>query len=214
MKLLSIGVGLVTLAGSAFADLPTYKTYSAGGNATTPSIVYFPSDPNSQIRLVYVNYASDNAAASASFATATTAYAITATNTTTTQVTNLLNSTNGLSAGAELILEHNSLPYMNTISSWGTYVTGTNTFGQVTNQAFVVLNTGGFGVLPAVNDNVYLMSTLYAIPVGKQTNALSGAAIAVGNYGRPLILTLGPATSTNDIFSASAHYDQATQPGN
>jgi len=49
-----IAVGLA-LGVAAFAALPTYKTLSSiGGTAAAPANVLFPSDPNSQIRVIYV----------------------------------------------------------------------------------------------------------------------------------------------------------------
>lgn len=207
-----LAVATVTLAVSAFAALPTYKTFSSVGNAAAPSTVYFPFDPNSQVRVIYANYNTDTNNSALAFTTGTTPYYITTTNQLTSSTTNLLNSTNGLAAGATLVLQHNGTCYSSTVSSW---------FNNANPAPYggigVVLASGGWGVATAVGDEVELMSSATTIPAPAAANnatttaAISGDALFVGNYGRIVAETITPAFSTNKLNSTSAHYDSASQ---
>jgi len=207
LALLALAFGL-----TAQAAMPTYRTLSDGGNAASPAVVYFPANPNAQVRVVGVWYTSDTNNGTLGFSTGVTAYTQTSTNATSASVTNLVNSTNGLVAGSLLLLDNNGNACTNTLTSYGTYVTGTNTFGQVTNQAFIVLGTGGWNqALTNAQENIYQMGAISTIQVGSQSNAINGEAIFVGNYGRPVVVTLGPTLVTNRLSSVSAHYDQIGQ---
>jgi Phage capsid family len=129
-------------------------------------------------------------------------------------VTNAINSTNGLAASATLILEHGGVPYTATVSSYGN--TGASTLnggqtGSATNVNYVVLGSGGWGVAANVGDNIYLMGTATTIPIPISTNVIAGDAVFVGNYGRPVTVSLSTATTTNTLYSVSAHYDSASQ---
>lgn len=183
---------------SALAALPTYKSTSASGS--TAATAYFPADPNSQVRVVGYNATSDKAGSVMSFTTGTTAFYVTATNLATSSVTNYINSTNGLANSATLVVQHAGACYANTISSYGTNTSG----------AFVVLASGGWGVATSVNDDVYLMSSATTIPVGATTSVQNGEAVYVGNYGRPVKVTLD-GTSACAINAISAHYDSQSQ---
>jgi len=214
LALATLGIAAVTFA--VCATLPTYKTVSAYGMANTNAYANFPADPNSQIRIIYVNYGSDSNTASIGFMTGTTAYQITQTNGATSSVTNLINSTNGLSAstGANvLVLQHGGSLYQATIASWnaGTNFVASSTNAYASGGTNVVLATGGWGVATSIGDDVYLMSSLTSWPVGVGTNVISGDAVYVGNYGRPVIVQLGLALATNKLYSVSAHYDSQSQ---
>lgn len=200
-----LAVGLFA-AVTALANLPTYKTVNGFGNGTAGAIAYLPADPNSQIRVIYVSYGSDTNKAALNFTTGTTAYWQTATNVASSSVTNQINSTNGLSANATLILEHGGVPYTATVSSWNSS-TNAGTAGGTN----VVLSSGGWGVNVSVGDNIYLMSSATALPIGQGTNQLAGDAIFVGNYGRPVQAQLTPANLSNSLYSVSAHYDSQSQ---
>ena len=190
------------------AAIPSYKTLSDGGNAASPASVYFPANPTAQARIVSLFYTSDTNNGTLGFSSGVTAYTQMATNAASSSVTNLVNTTNGLTVGSLLILENGGIPYSNTLSSYGTYVTGTNTFGQTTSQAFIVLGSGGWGVaLTNALENIYQMGAISTIQVGSQSNAINGDAIFVGNFGRPVLVTLGPTLVTNRLSSVSAHYD-------
>ena len=199
--LTSLAVGLL-FAVTALGALPTYKTLSAYGNSTAGALVYFPSDPNSQIRLIYVNWGDDKAGNKLNFYTGVTAYSQALTNAASSSVTNAINSTNGLAANASLILEHGGVPYPATLSSLSTNAAG---------QPVLVLGSGGWGVNASVGDNIYLMSTATSIPIGVGTNAFAGDALFTGNYGRPVEVTIDTATATNSLYSVSAHYDSQSQ---
>ena len=203
---------LLGLTAQVQAAIPTYRTVSAVGNATAPAQVYFPANTNAQARVVSVWYASDTNTAALQFSTGGTAYTQVATNAASTSITNLINTTNGLQAGSVMLLEWNGNPYTNTLVSYGSYITGTNTFGQTLYQPFMVLGSGGWGVaLTNAWQNIYEMSSISSLPVGANTNAINGDAIYVGNYGRPVWLQLSSALKTNQIPAASAHYDQLGQ---
>lgn len=203
-------LGCLAMATVVNASLPTYHTFSAYGNSTAPASVIMPADPNSQIRVVSIFYTSDTAGAQFVFSSGTTAYSEIWTNLATSTTTNLINSTNGLATGSTLVLQHGGADYTNSISSWGNVDTNLYSYG-LTNVAFVVLNTGGFGVVPSVGDPVYLMGPATYWQAGATTNSLDGDDIYSGNYGRPVMVTLGPATATNRLSSISAHYDSAAQ---
>ena len=198
-------VGLLA-AVTALATLPTYKTVNAYGNGTAGAVAYLASDPNSQIRVIYVSYGSDTNNAVLNFTTGTTAFWQTATNLVSSSVTNQISGTNGLSANATLILEHNGVPYTATVSSWNQ-----STNAGPNGGTNVVLGSGGWAVNASVGDNVYLMSSATAIPIGKGTNVLAGDAIFVGNYGRPVQAQLTPALASNSLYSVSSHYDSQSQ---
>ncbi|HAO80687.1 MAG TPA: hypothetical protein DCQ92_17285 [Verrucomicrobia subdivision 3 bacterium] len=211
-KLFILAATAVALALPASAALPTYKTVSAVGNAAAPAIVYFPFDSASQVRVIYANYNTDTNNSSLSFTTGTTAYAVTYTNLLTSSVTNLLNSTNGLSASAVMVLQHGGTCYSSTVASW--FSNG----GAAPNAGTgVVLASGGWGVGTTVGDEIELMSAATTIPAPAATSAttttaaFSGDALFVGNYGRLVALTITPALVTNKINTASAHYDSQSQ---
>ena len=208
----SLVIGLACLGSLASqAALPTFRTFSAAGNATTPAFVYMPADPSSQIRVVSVFYQGDTNNAALTFSAGIGAYYQANTNASTSSITNWVNSTNGLVNGNVLVLQQGGVGYTNTLVSYGTFITGTNSAGTVTNQAFVVLGSGGWGVAATVYSDIYQMGTATTFTVGNNTNSINGDAIYVGNYGRPLILSLTPALATNRIITASTHYDSATQ---
>lgn len=207
LLLLSLAFAIVTPASAA---LPTYHTFSGYGNSTTPATVILPADPNSQIRIVSLLYTSDNAGAQFLFSSGTTAYGVMYTNALSMGATNNITSTNGLAGGDLLVLQHGGIDYTNTVASWGTYDAGTNTSGYVTNQAFVVTTTQ-FGTTGLAGDNIYLMSPLAVWYAGAATNAINGDDIFSGNFGRPVLVQLSPATTTNRLNSVSAHYDNAAQ---
>ena len=223
---------LLSLCLCARANIPTYHTYGgAGGNSTYPSQVIFPADPNSQIRVVSVFYSSDLAGALLNFSSGTTEYSLVYSNCSSTTLTNVINSTNGLSPNAVVILQHNGIDYTNYVSSFGN--TGTNTytvplFGVITNTATTygaygqgpvgqaatnvnwVIMASSWGYQAVPGDDIYLMGTVSSLFSGGITNSINGDDIFSGNYGRPVLLTLGPSTTTNRISSASAHYDSAS----
>jgi hypothetical protein len=204
----------IALAMPARAGLPTYNTKSGYGNATYPATVIFPADPHSQIRLVSLFYSTD-ANTMFAFSSGNTAYSVLFTNNVS-SVTNLVDSTNGLATSALLVLQHAGIDYTNSVSSWGTYDAGTNTSGYDTNQAFIVtpaaFSTGATTWNGATGDNIYLMTaaTPWFIPTG--TNQMNGDDIFSGTYGRPVMVQLGPSSTTNRIYLASSHYDSASQP--
>ena len=198
--LLCAAAALLSLA--AFAASPTYKTLSGYGNAATPAEVDFISDPSLQFRLVNVNYASDTNNAVLSISTGTTAFAITATNQAATSVTNQINSTNGLSPSATVLLEHAGAAYIATVSTWN-QTTNSGPYGGTN----VVLTGNGFNVATSAGDTFYLMTTPATLPIGAATNSLNGDALFVGNPARPVRLQLAPALNTNKINTASGRYE-------
>lgn len=227
---------LLLLVFSVRAGIPTYHTYSANGSAANPATLVFPADPNLQVRLINIWYIADTNNAALQVSSGTTAYSLLWTNLATTTVTNIVNSTNGLAAGGIVILQHAGVNYTNdvisvgntgtnTMAAYGVAVTNlTTTYGAAgngpvgtlaTNVNWVVLQSGGWGVLPSLNDEFYLMGPVSSFPCNGTTNILqnvSGDDIFSGNYGRPVLLMLTPASKTNQIISASAHYDSASQP--
>jgi hypothetical protein len=229
LALLTFAFGLQR---SALANIPTYRTLSAYGNNTLPATAIFPADPNSQIRIVSVNYSSDIASGLMNFSSGTTAFSLIWTNPTTSWTTNVITSTNGLAAGAGLFLQHGGLVFTNTASSWantgtnsltiagvtitnttttfGTYGTGPVGFAA-TNLNYVI--TGfGWGVLLSAGDEIYLQGPITSVQIGAGTNWLNGDDIFSGNYGRPVEVQIPTATATNRLASVSSHYDSASQP--
>ncbi|MGA2750725.1 MAG: hypothetical protein ABSG59_18290 [Verrucomicrobiota bacterium] len=206
-------LAVLSLCLTASAALPTYHTLTAYGNRANPSTIIFPADPNSQIRLINVFYGADTNTAALQLSSGVTAYTLMATNTSTSAITNLIDSTNGLAGASWLVLQHNGTCYTNAIASagWGSYITGTNTFGVTQYQPFVVIGTGGWGIATSVGDNLYQMGPVSSIPVGMATNSLNGDDIFSANYGRPLLLQLTPAYATNMLYTASTHYDSQSQ---
>jgi hypothetical protein len=204
-----ISVGMLALAVSAFAASPAYVTKSAAGNAAAPAQLTFPADPNSQVRIIQASYDTDTNNSVLSFSSGTTAYYQTITNTATTMVTNQINSTNGLTPNATLVLQHAGVCYPATVTAWnqatnfGPYM-GTN----------IVLASGGWGVIASPGDSIYLMSSAVTIAApaaasGTTTSAtISGEALYVGQYsGRPVTVKITPAFATNKLSSVTAHYD-------
>ena len=213
-KFFSILLAAMLSCAAALATLPTYHTLSGYGNGTLPSTVattYFPSDPNSQIRVIYVNYSSDTNNGALAFASGSTAYWNTATNATPSSITNWINSTNGLYVGAPIVLEHRGIPYYQTVTNWNAYPVTNAATGTITYTNNLVTLSGGFGVATAIGDNIFLMNLTAAIPVGAQTNVINGDAIFVGNYGRPVQVQVIPSYLTNRLNMVSTHYDSASQ---
>lgn len=199
-NILLTGLAVVAVCLGVKAALPTFKTTSATGTAAAPATAIFLSDPNSQIRLLSINWQSDTNSARLELTTGNGAYYETTTNTLTTTVTNKINSTNGLVPNAVLMLEHNGAAYLSTVSSFDQNATN----GNGTN---VVLASGGWGVVSSIGDSIYQMSSTNYLFAGATTNAFNGEAIYVGNYGRPVIVRVVPALVTNAIPATSAHYD-------
>ena len=199
------GIALLAIAAS-----PAYVTKSANGNAAAPANVILPADPYTQIRVVNVNYSTDTNNSVLSFTSGTTAYSIQFTNYATSATTNCINSTNGLSGGATLVLQHNGACYSSTVSSWAA-VTNASLYTGYTN---VVLASGGWGVASSVGDSVYLMGTATTLPSPAAssgtttTAAVNGEAIYVASYqGRPVSVTITPALVTNKLNTVIVHYD-------
>jgi hypothetical protein len=86
----------------------------------------------------------------------------------------------------------------------------TNSSGVVSNQAFVVLASGGWGFAAVPGDAVYLMTNSIVIPNGAATTVGNGDAIYVGNYGRPVAITVSGHASCS-LNYASSHYDSQSQ---
>lgn len=194
-KLIALSLAVASLVSTAFAATPTYTSKSGAGNATTPTSVIFKADPDTQIRLVNINWQSDTNNAVLSYSTGEGAYIITATNLDTSSVTQRVSTTAGLVANSIVVLQKaNGLCYPATLSSTNS---GTN----------IVLASGGWGVTVAIDDAVYQMSTASTVLVGATTNAVNGEAIYVGNYGRPVRIQLTPALATNRITTATARYE-------
>lgn len=193
---------VVGIALASFAALPTYKTLiGTAGSSTAGSVLIFPDDPNSQIRILNVTYHSDAAATTIQYTTGGTAFSQVATNAATSSVTNLVNSTNGLVPGSVMLLNHNGTMYTNVLSTFNQSAVA----GQ--NGTNIVLGTGGWGVAASVGDSIYQMGATNTVTIGAGTNAINGEAIYVGNYGRPVMVRLSNATSANSLDAVSAHYD-------
>ena len=204
--LLTVGVACAV---AAFAGSPTYKTTSANGNAASPAAVILLSDPTTQIRVVSAVYTTDTNNSALSCSSGTTALNITQTNLATSSITNAINTTNGLTAGAILVLEHAGVGYAATLASV-TCNTNAAPFGGTN----VVLASGGWGVLTTPGDNVYVMSSATSIPAPAATSganttaAMNGEAIYVAALpGRPVRMVLTPAYVTNQLNNIVAHYD-------
>lgn len=196
-KIILVACAVVSLAVSALAE-PGWKTLSDGGNAASPAEVIFPADPSATWRLVTVNWASDTNNAVLSISDGGTAFTIVETNQATTSVTNKINSTNGLSASAVLVLQHAGSCYAATLSTWNSS-TNSGAYGGTN----VVLASGGWGVATSVGDSVYLMNTPVTLPIGATTNFQSGYSLFSCTYqGRPMRVQLTPALATNRLFSA------------
>lgn len=196
---LSLAVGL-TLAIPASATTPAYKTKSAAGNAAAPAEVIFPASPGNQTRIVSVNWNSDTNNAVLSCSGGSTVFSIVETNQATTSVTNKINSTNGLSAGAVLVLQHGGVCYKSTVSTWNAS-TNSGFYGGTN----VVLASGGWGVATSAGDSVYQMDSPVTLPIGATTNTANGVAIYVATLpGRPVRVVLTPALSTNKLNSITA----------
>jgi hypothetical protein len=202
-KILLVTVAVGSVALSAFADRPYYKTLSGNGNATTPAQVIFPAAPLQQIRIVNANWSSDTNNAALNFSGGTTGYSIVETNQASTSVTNKINSTNGLSANAVLVLQHAGVGYAATVSTWNSS-TNSGPYGGTN----VVLASGGWGMATSVGDDVYLMDTPVAVPIGATTNAMNGDALYVANLvARPVLVKLTPALATNKLNSVVGRYE-------
>ena len=191
----------LALAHLVFGGMPMYKTSSAGGNGTAGASVTFAADPTCQIRVVSLYYESDTNTAALHFYSPSQAYAISVANTNAAYTTNTLSTTAGIPTnGASLLLVHGGTYYTGTIVS-------TNCAGGSTN---FMLAAGGFGSAVSANDDVYVLGAAgQSLTVGAATNSLNGEAIYVGNYGRPVVVKLTPALTTNRINSISVHYDSA-----
>ena len=195
-------IAALTVALTAFASLPTYLSKSANGNAASPATYIFPADQSTQIRVVGVNYTTDTNNSVLSFSGGTTAYTITETNQATSSVTNKINSTNGLSGSAVLVLQHNGVCYAATVSSWNSS-TNAGFYGGTN----VVLASGGWGVRTSAGDSVYLMDTPVTIPATSSA-AINGEAIyAAALPGRPLMVQLTPALATNKLNTVTVRYE-------
>lgn len=201
-------IGLLALSAPAQYTVQ-YISHSAYGNSTAGAITEFTATPGAAFRLVAVNYGSDSSSAVLNLYTGSTAYTITATNAATSSVTNLINSTNGLSAGATLLLEHAGAFYTQTVSSWNssTNFVAVSTNGAASGGTNVVLNSGGWGVATSIGDPVYLLTSPVALPIGTGTNWLNGEALFVGNRGRPVLVQLTPATTSNKLWSVTGRYE-------
>ncbi|HEX9046101.1 MAG TPA: hypothetical protein VF988_03665 [Verrucomicrobiae bacterium] len=214
---------------TAKAGIPTYRTFSAYGNAAGPATVVMPADPSSQIRIVTAAYRSDTNNAFLNLSSGGTALSVTTSNSMYAgTVTNIINTTNGLSPAATLVLMHwaNGIGYTNAVVSWNN--TGTNIMpaglltnlvngvtgpagAMATNVSYVVTTTA-FSPAPSISDELYVMGAVTSWPIGTGTNWLNGDDLFSGNYGRPVLVQLLPALVTNGLPSISAHYDSASQP--
>lgn len=204
----------IALAVPARAALPTYTTFGpAGGVSSAPATVILPADPNSQIRIVTINYTADGNEQFA-FTSGNTVYSCMYSNTAS-SVTNFITETNGLFTGEQLILQHNGACFTNAVLNWGTFISGTNTSGYVTNQAFVQTVSGfsfaGKSDIATTGDNIFGMTTPAPWFATATTNSFSADDIYSGNYGCPVEVQLGLATTTNRLSMVSAHYDSAAQ---
>ncbi len=81
-------------------------------------------------------------------------------------------------------------------------------------MSWVATGTGGWGVIALTSAEIYLMGATTSIPCGatNTVNSINGDDIFSGNYGRPVEAQLSIANTTNNIYSASTHYDSASQP--
>ncbi len=197
MKTRFLALGLALMACAAPAAGPLYTQMSGNGNATAGAEVIFPSDGLNRIHLVSVNWNSDSNAAVLSLTTGAGLYKVAVTNAATTSTTNQVNSTNGLVAGSILVVERAGVAYAATMSSFNSNATWGN---------YVVLASGGWGVLTATNDPVYQMSSAITLPIGATTNHMQGDSLYVGAQGRPVRVVLTPAAVTNKLNAVVARY--------
>lgn len=201
-KIFIIGAAVCAIAFTALAASPRFKTLAANGNAATGARVIFPADPSAQIRIVGANFTTDTNNSVLSFSGGSTAFAIQETNQATSSITNKINSTNGLSGGAVLVLQHGGVCYYSTVSTWNSS-TNAGWYGGTN----VVLASGGWGVATSKGDSVYLMDTAVTIPA-TSTAAINGYSIYAANYsGRPVLVQLTPALGTNKLNSITAVYE-------
>ena len=191
--------GVTALA--ALAALPTFRTFSAAGNA---------ADPNSQIRVVSVFYQADTNNAALVFTSGQGAYYQAQTNALSSSITNQVNTTNGLTAGSTLVLQQGGSCYPATLSSLATSLS-TNDYGVVSTNYFVVLASGGWAVNAVQYADIYQMGSATTLTVGNATNGINGDAIYVAAYGRPVAVKLTPALVTNQIPALTSHYDSQSQ---
>lgn len=184
-------VGLACLA--AQAALRSYVTKSAGGNTTAGAQVSFVADPQAQIRVVSVWYGSDASTNQLRFSSGAGSYVISSNNAAAAIIT--VSTTNGLAANDRLFIQSANGAYWTncTISS----------FPQSTN--IIISLAPSFGTTNG--DYVYKMNTPDTIPIGVATNALSGEAIWIGTYGRPVIVEMFPAAVSNRLNTVSVKYD-------
>jgi hypothetical protein len=201
--LLSLAViGAVALA--TYAASPTYLTKSSGaGTAAAPATIIFPAAAQTQIRVVSVAWKSDTNIATLSFSGGAAAYYQTITNMATSSVTNQINSTNGLSGSAVIVLQHAGVCYQSTVSTWNM-----STNGGAYGGTNVVLASGGWGVLASAGDGVYVMDTPVTLDASSAVSDKEGVALYVGKLAdRPVLIKLAPANVTNQITSATVRYD-------
>lgn len=193
--ILALGVCCAVTA-LAFAAGNTYTTKTGtAGSAANPTYVIFPGEAQKTPRLVNVNYDTDTNNAALTFRQGTTAYVLTQTNAAT--GTNIvINTTNGLSADAVVVLQK-----ANGTCAWTNVYTTAG--GSSTN---LYLYPGGFGVAGAIGDQLFLMSSASSIPATSDA-AVNGEAIYVGAYSRPMMIRLTPALLTNYIHSATVVYE-------
>lgn len=205
--LLMAGLGLGALG--ALAASPAYLTQSANGTHAAPASLIIPADPYTQIRVLDIDYSTDTNNSALSFTSGTTVYSIMATNVAPSSITNQINSTNGLAAGATLVLQHNGACYSATVATWNCS-TNAGPYGA----ANVVLSSGGWGVSTTPGDGVYLMGNATTMPAPAAVNGttttvnLSGEAIYVAQLsGRPVSVSLSPALSANALNAVTVHRD-------
>jgi hypothetical protein len=210
----NLALGLLIIGSSvtlALATLPTYFTASGYGNTSSNATLCIPANPNCQARIVTIYYTSDNTAGGISFSSGTTAYSVTQTNGAATGITNFIGSTNGLTIGSVLCLQQGGVCYTNTLVSYGNASASNSLTGTFTNDCFAVVGTGAWGVVAQPGSSIYEMTPPTTIIVGAGTNELSGDDIYSGNYGRPVLVQLGPVTATNRLSTVSWHYDSQSQ---
>ena len=201
-KILSAAAALAVSVVTSFAG-PGFVTLSGYGNATTPASVILPADPSTAARLVTVNWSSDTNNAVLSISEGLGAYTITQTNALTTSVTNLVDRTNGFTAGTSVaVLQHAGVCYAATVSTFNASSTTATNAGLITGGTNLVLASGGFGTNTSIGDTVYLMGNTTTLPVGATTNFQSGVALFSATYnGRPIRVQLTPASTTNRLYS-------------
>lgn len=194
-RLILIGTMVVTLGTSALAQPSFVQQTALAGSATSPGTVIFPvTSPSATWRILNVNWRSDTNVAVLSFSGGSTAYTVQSNNVTLTGVNQVLNTTNGLSGGATLVLQHNGVCWASTVSSWS-------------GPTNIVLAAGGWGTNTVIGDSVFLMDTPISQPLGVGTNAINGEALYVAALsGRPVMVKVSPTQWTNGV-SAVAKLD-------